>query len=390
MRRAILVLSISLVAVSYFNASFAHGWIADPPARQELCYQEQGFYWPTDGSGIPDAACRAAYQAFGNRNSSIFIQRNEYAVNIPDYSNQETVEQAVPDGFLCSGQARYRGMSIAHPDWQKTAMPENGGTYTLKYRATAPHNPSYFEVYISKPDFDSATQSLAWHDLVPLGTFRDPALRNGHYEMDISLPSDRTKGSSAIIFVRWQRIDTVGEGFYNCSDIVFSNDATPTPPTNPPTPPTNPPTPPTPPTNPPTPPIPPTNPPTPPTNPPTPPTNPPTPPSTGNLNVQFTTQIRWDVGFNGLILITNQGAPIDSWSLTFKLAGNARVSGTAWGAAGNITHHNDGSVTITPNHWGGATIATGQTIQIYYNGLGQHQGAERCTLNNQPCTLTSP
>ncbi|MEM1153068.1 MAG: lytic polysaccharide monooxygenase, partial [Pseudomonadota bacterium] len=43
---------------------------------------------------------------------------------------------------------------------------------------------------------------------------------NGKYRMDITIPSGRS--GDAILFVRWQRVDPVGEGFYNCSDITIT------------------------------------------------------------------------------------------------------------------------------------------------------------------------
>lgn len=379
------IVFVTVLAVSLLGMALAHGYIADPPARQWVCKNVGGSIW--NGS-INNAACAAAYQR-GPATSAMWTQNHEYAVNVTDYSNPVAIQAAVPDGLLCSGQARYKGMSIAHADWPKKSVPAGGGNYLLKYSATAPHNPSYFDVYISKPGFNSATQELGWDNLIKLGRFEDPTLNRNtspnQYEMAISLPADRQAGSTAVLFVHWQRRDAAGEGFYNCSDIVFSSDASPNPPTpNPPTPPN--PTPPTPPTpNPPTPPAP--NPPTP--NPPTPPTpNPPDPtplPGANNLDIQFTTQASWDVGFNGLILITNHGEAISDWSLSFKLAGNARVSDTVWGAAGSIQHNPDGSVTLKPNFWGGANIAPGQTIEIYYGGTGQHQGADICIINGANC-----
>lgn len=37
------------------------------------------------------------------------------------------------------------------------------------------------------------------------------------HTVNVTIPEDRT--GTAVIFTRWQRIDAVGEGFYNCSDV---------------------------------------------------------------------------------------------------------------------------------------------------------------------------
>ncbi len=39
-----------------------HGSPAIPISRQYQCYKEGGYYWPADGSGIPQSDCKAAYQ----------------------------------------------------------------------------------------------------------------------------------------------------------------------------------------------------------------------------------------------------------------------------------------------------------------------------------------
>ncbi|MCG6282520.1 lytic polysaccharide monooxygenase, partial [Vibrio diabolicus] len=57
------------------------------------------------------------------------------------------------------------------------------------------------------------------------------------YRMKVTFPADRS--GDAILYTRWQRIDVVGEGFYNCSDITLRSGGT-TPPTDPTDPPTEP------------------------------------------------------------------------------------------------------------------------------------------------------
>ena len=367
------------LALCLGSSVFAHGYSINPPARNQICAAAGGHYWPADGSGIADPACRAAYMVA--RDPMLYTQVHEYAINIPDFRNQAAVETAVPDGLLCSaGNNRYRGMSIPRNDWQKTPVPSNGGSYAYTYNATVPHSPSYFEVYISKPSYDAGSRALGWGDLEPLGTFNDIPLTNkgGNrvYEMNVNLPSNRS-GDEAVLFVRWQRIDAGGEGFYSCSDIVFGASANPNP--APPTPAPEPeaPTP----TPTPTPdPAPTPNPAPTPDPEPSQPTNP-----DAALSVEFGASSSWDTGFNGAIRITNNGAAINDWTLDFTLADGASAGRSVWGAGGSLIKNGDGSLTVKPNTWGGSGIGAGQTIIIYYSGSGQHQGAQSCTINGASC-----
>ena len=346
--------TISLLVFAALNITLAHGWVANPPARQHICASQGGNWWPEDGSGIPNAACRAAYQT--NNTSLLYTQSNEYSANTLDYNNQAAVKQAVPNKLLCSaGRERYSGMSIAHRKWQKTRV--KGGKFTLRFAATAPHNPSFWKIYISKPKFNPNKQKLKWRNLKLINEFPNLAVKAGtpdYYEMVIDLPTNRSNGAKAILFTRWQRIDQGGEGFYNCSDIVFSDKASlvdlpePTDELSP-----------------------------------IDPSNPITP---SNVEVIFSTEQNWDTGFNGAIHITNNGSTkINNWELKFKLANDATANDAVWGAGGAINIASDGTATITPNAWGGTTIKPSDTISIYYGGIGTHAGAETCVFNGQNC-----
>ena len=39
----------------------AHAFMDNPKARQSICQAQGGFWWPADGSSIPNLACRAAF-----------------------------------------------------------------------------------------------------------------------------------------------------------------------------------------------------------------------------------------------------------------------------------------------------------------------------------------
>ncbi len=90
------------------------------------------------------------------------VQVNEFATLVKDYTNMDAVKAAVKDGLICSGgDERKSGMSVASRYWQRTEM-QAGATFTLKYRATAPHNPSHWQVYLTKPGYSAAHSRLGW------------------------------------------------------------------------------------------------------------------------------------------------------------------------------------------------------------------------------------
>lgn len=202
----------------------AHGWTEFPEARQSICY-EQGGLW----SGTPpNAACAQAKALSG---TYPFVQRNEFAINIaaPRYNNMDAVKAAVPDGSLCyANDPQKSGMGAEHTEWTRTEM--QPGTFELVFNATAPHNPSFWQFYITKAGVD-VTKLLKWDDLTLIQEYGNVAVGNDKkYRMNVTIPADRS--GDAILYTRWQRVDAVGEGFYNCSDITISGDG----PINPPEP----------------------------------------------------------------------------------------------------------------------------------------------------------
>ncbi|AFU97292.1 lytic polysaccharide monooxygenase [Simiduia agarivorans] len=212
-------LVMALTGLLASQQATSHGYVEYPKARQQFCVDDGGYWWPADGSGIPNAACRAAFQVSG---ATPLTQHHEFSANVVDYNNAAAVRQTVKDGNLCgAGDASKAGMSLAHTDWQRTQV---SGQIDLLFHASTPHNPSFWEVYVTKPGFNPATQTLAWDHLELVATHGNlPVVNmNGHkmYKVPVNLPAGRD--GDAILFTRWQRADEAGEGFYNCSDIRFS------------------------------------------------------------------------------------------------------------------------------------------------------------------------
>jgi len=219
------LISLGVAATLSSLNAYAHGWVEYPNARQNICYQDGGFW--TDE--IPNSACQAAFDESG---AYPFVQRSEVSANVANYRDLTHVQAVVRDGELCSaGDAAKRGLNVPSPHWQRSevVLDENNQMEFVFY-AKAPHNPSYWEFYLTKPSYDPS-QPLTWGDLELIDSAGDIAVNDQkRYQMTVTFPAERT--GNAILYTRWQRVDVAGEGFYNCSDITLKGQGT-SPPTDP-------------------------------------------------------------------------------------------------------------------------------------------------------------
>lgn len=213
-------LTITVGTLLLSNLAWSHGYVDYPKARQQMCKDDGGYWWPADGSGIANLACRSAYQKSGGY---ALTQHHEYSTNVPDYGNMTAVKAGIKDGLLCAGgDQRKAGMDLPSPHWQSTLIDvKTTPTLKVRFRATTPHNPSFWQFYLSNPDYDSATTALNWDKLTLIHQQNDVLAQSGYYEIDVPLPKSRN--GKAILYTRWQRQDVVGEGFYNCSDLQLIN-----------------------------------------------------------------------------------------------------------------------------------------------------------------------
>lgn len=225
------VFTLSVAAASVVTAMLpqlanAHGWADYPKARQVICNEDGGYWGSADGSTIPNEACRAAFLESG---TYPFIQTNEFASLVPNHTDMDAVKNTVKDGLICAGgDTKKSGMAVASANWQRTEM-KAGETFTFRYRATAPHNPSYWQFYMTKPGYDAAHGRITWDDLELFDTAGNIAVTQEndgkYYHIELTLPADRV--GDATLVSRWQREDPAGEGFYNCSDIRFDGEVQP-------------------------------------------------------------------------------------------------------------------------------------------------------------------
>ncbi|MFE0810099.1 lytic polysaccharide monooxygenase [Streptomyces sp. NPDC058794] len=202
---AVAVAGLAPLALTTLAAApaSAHGSMGDPVSRVSQCHAE--------GPENPKSdACKAAVAAGGTQ---ALYDWNGIRIGNAAGKHQELI----PDGKLCSANdPAFKGMDLARADWPATSV--SSGSYTFKYRVTAPHKGT-FKVYITKPGYDPA-KPLGWGDLdlsAPVATATDPAASGGFYTFAGKLPE---RSGKHLLYAVWQRSDSP-EAFYSCSDISF-------------------------------------------------------------------------------------------------------------------------------------------------------------------------
>ncbi|MFJ6916523.1 lytic polysaccharide monooxygenase [Streptomyces sp. NPDC101133] len=202
---AVAVAGLAPLALTTLAAApaSAHGSMGDPVSRVSQCHAE--------GPENPkSAACKAAVAAGGTQ---ALYDWNGIRIGNAAGKHQELI----PDGKLCSaGDPAFKGMDLARADWPATGV--SSGSYTFKYRVTAPHKGT-FKVYITKPGYDPS-QPLGWGDLdlsAPVATATDPVASGGFYTFSGTLPE---RSGKHLLYAVWQRSDSP-EAFYSCSDVTF-------------------------------------------------------------------------------------------------------------------------------------------------------------------------
>jgi chitin-binding protein len=207
---AVAVLGMTPLALTALAAApaVAHGSMGDPVSRVSQCYAE--------GPENPRSdACKAAVAAGGTQ-----ALYDWNGIRIGDANGQH--QTLIPDGKLCSANnEEFKGLDLARADWPATSV--SSGSYTFKYRVTAPHKGT-FKVYITKSGYDPA-QPLAWADLDlehPVATSTDPVATGGFYTFSGTLPQ---RSGTQLLYAIWQRSDSP-EAFYSCSDVSFGGSST--------------------------------------------------------------------------------------------------------------------------------------------------------------------
>ena len=172
-----------------------------------------------------------------------FYTWNQNSHNFPDYAAPGfSYATKVPDGTIAHAgindgvQTALNFTALGTPSLAWQAKAATAGTHCpLRWVATAPHDPSFFEVYLTRPGFNAASQLLTWTALEYLGrwSLHDAAfpVTNGtapspaggtslSYDWSIRIPEDRT--GRHVLVVIWQRQDPAGEAFFAVQDLEVS------------------------------------------------------------------------------------------------------------------------------------------------------------------------
>ncbi|MEV0386012.1 cellulose binding domain-containing protein [Nonomuraea sp. NPDC050643] len=108
-------------------------------------------------------------------------------------------------------------------------------------------------------------------------------------------------------------------------------------------------------------------------------------PATSSCSVKLTIQTDWASGYVGAIDITNNGAPINGWTLAFAWPRTWQSLGSGWSAAWTQTGPDVKAVSETGN----GSLPTGSTATIGFVGnyTGPNVLPSVFTLNGSVCTL---
>lgn len=298
-----LPIAILLALLLPAPPALGHGSMERPVSRVLKIFLE-------DPQTPDSASSRAAIAVAGTQ---AFYDWHEVNRLVPDYNYQ----RLIPDGQLASaGRAKYAGLDLLRSDWPAT--PVNRGAYHMIFNAHVPHDPSFFQAFISRPGWNPL-QPLRWSDLEPLPG-ADAFRRQGNlYTFDTELPQ---RTGRHVIYAIWQRIDPAGEAFFSISDVDFGNG---TGSGNPYAGPTV------------------------------------TPPidhgSHTNLTAWFKVQNDWGTGFNGEVTVTNTTPYLwNGWQLAFSLNGQIQ---NIWSS--HLVSRSGNRYSITNDTWNRA-IQPGKSI----------------------------
>lgn len=196
-----LKLLCSFFFLTMFQYTTPHGTVTSPPSRIWNCFQE--------GPENPSSpACIAAVSSHGSQPLYDWNEINQASAN----GNHTAL---IMDGNLASGGRpdKYGGMDQVRSDWVATAV--SPGPFTVTWTNSAPHNTSYYEVYITKEDW-TPDQPLTWDSLSLLARTSQSSAE-ATVDIPITLPQRTGKH---VIYSIWQRSDSP-EAFYSTSDIEY-------------------------------------------------------------------------------------------------------------------------------------------------------------------------
>src|SRR2546427_634807 len=105
--------------------------------------------------------------------------------------------------------------------------------------------------------------------------------------------------------------------------------------------------------------------------------------SSTTCNIPYQENTAWDVGFQGMVTITNSGPAINGWTVTFTFPVATQTIYQLWNGVFTQTGQN---VTVTNAPYN-ANIPTGGSVNFGFNAnwSGSHPAPTGLTLNGQSC-----
>ena len=218
-RRPAVVLGVVFFIASN-SVALGHGTVIQPMSRVYRVYL----------SNPENPSFALARTAVATDGTSAYYTWNELSQNIP-----RAVQSGLPPGFdyspwvgdgeLASGgrvdltqfPRTYAGLDQVSAEWPATSV-SAGETIEVDFLATAPHDPSVWDVWMTTADWTPDT-ALNWAQMEFLGRPRVTFSRS-HYTFDQQIPHDRS--GRHVLWVAWQRDDPVGEVFFSTSDLLVS------------------------------------------------------------------------------------------------------------------------------------------------------------------------
>ncbi|MDG2184039.1 MAG: lytic polysaccharide monooxygenase [Mariniblastus sp.] len=213
---------ITCVMISAISVTaFGHGSTVSPKSRVYRVFQ----------SNPENPNFELARNAIEIDSKQAYYTWNQVSQNIPEAVNAGLpagfdYSPWVPDGRIASGGRydsaeygiyTYGGLDQVSNQWPTTSLTA-GETITLDFLATAPHEPSVWDVWMTTPDWDANT-ALNWNQMEFLGR-PSPVLQGNHFTWDFTVPTDRS--GHQVLWIAWQRDDPVGEVFFSTSDLMIT------------------------------------------------------------------------------------------------------------------------------------------------------------------------
>ncbi len=217
--RAVFVVGLGVWANG--TVSFGHGTAISPSSRAYNVFL----------SNPERPSFTLAENAVALDGKDSYYTWNEVSRNIPDAVQSGLpagfdYSPWVPDGTLASGgrtdanspdyPRTYAGLDQVSSEWP-TTMATAGTTLDVDFYATAVHEPSVWDVWLTSADW-TPDLPLTWEHMEFLGR-PNPVLEGNNYLFDVVIPEDRS--GHHVLWIAWQRDDPVGEVFFSTSDLMI-------------------------------------------------------------------------------------------------------------------------------------------------------------------------